>query len=712
MAGPGVSGAEAAGAGAMRPGAPWSARALRQWRSVLGAGLDDPRAALERALLDLILWAPIALGLGIGGYFALPFEPGVPLWAAAAAVALICGALWARGAGWLRFPAALIALIALGLLLASWRAHAVAAPVLPYRYYGPVEGRVVEIDRSGRDVLRLTLDRVVLARLAPEARPERVRVALYGAAAGAFEPGLRVMTTAHLSPPASPAAPGAWDFRRNAWFEQLGAVGYTRAPVVLVAPPDAGDWALAGHRLRMRLSAAMQAHIPGQAGAVAAALLTGDRSNISEATNATMRASNLYHIVSISGLHMSLLAGFVFAALRYGLAMLGPLALIWPIKKIAALVALAASTLYLWIAGAEVATERAWLMTSVMLIAVLIDRRAISLRTLALGALVVLLVWPESLTGPGFQMSFAATAALILVAGPWARLQGRLPVWLRPAVMLVVTSLVAGLATAPIAAANFGRMAHYGILANLLAVPMMGMVVMPAGVIAAVLAPLGLAAPALWAMGKGTEWVLAVSAWVAGLSGAQTVVVAPPAWVLPVLALGAIVAVLARGPVRLAGLAVLPVAALFWGQVERPALLIAPEGELVGLMTPAGRVLSKPSAAFVGDSWLEADGDGAVTQEAAQRSGFSGPKGARVAAWQGGQLVHLSGKGAVERLADHCTKGATVVLAARAPEGFVPACELWDQRRLRRTGAVAVGRDGTVTQAQAVTGARLWTGQR
>lgn len=676
-----------------------------------GQGLiQSAGAALVAARAGLFLWAPVALSLGIGTYFALSAEPSRGLWATTLVLALVAAAIWARGAEPLRFPAALLALAALGLMLAGARTQSVSAPVLPYRYYGPVEGRIVEVDRSGSDRLRLTLDQVVLERSAPEVTPARVRIALHGDQSHLHpEPGLRVMATAHLAPPSGPAAPGAYDFRRQAWFAGLGAVGYARAPVLTVEPPDADNLALAGHRARMRLSAEIQERIPGQPGAIAAALMTGDRSGISAATNGSMRASSLYHIISISGLHMGMLAGFVFAALRYGLAAVGSIALYWPTKKIAAVVALVAASIYLWLAGPQVATQRAYLMAAVMLLAVLADRRALSLRTVALAALLLLIWEPESLTEPGFQMSFGATVALILTYQPWARISQHVPVLLRPPAMLVISSLAAGLSTAPIAAAHFGRMSEYGLLANLLAVPVMGTFVMPAGVIAALLAPLGLAAPALWVMEQGCAWMIFVSDWVAGLDGAVIAVPKPPAFVLPLMAMGAVLAVLSRSIARPAGLiSVLGAAVLWWG-VPRPALLIAPEGELVGLMTPAGRVLSRDGAAFVGDSWLEADGDTALTPEAAARTGFVGPKGARRAEFEGRTVLHLTGKSAVDRLPEACKDGTLVVLAARAPEGAGQACDLWDLDRLRATGAVAFHTLERLETAADRAGLRLWT---
>ena len=684
------------------------------WLRAPFGGLADPLGALARARGDLFLWLPVLLALGIGGYFARLTEPGPAVYAGAAALVLIGAVLWSRGPEVVQLPAAAVAVVAAGLLLAGARAHQVAAPVLGFRYYGPVEGRIISIDRSGTDRIRLTLDQVVLERMVPARTPKTVRVALHGDQSHLLpEPGLRVMLTGHLAPPAGPAAPGAYDFRRQAWFSGLGAVGYARAPVMVLAPPDPDDWALAGHRARMRLSAAIQARIPGQPGAVAAALMTGDRSGIAEATNEAMRASNLYHIISISGLHMGMLAGFVFAALRYGLAATGNLALRWPVKKIAAAAALVAATVYLWLAGPNVATERAYVMAAVMLLAVLVDRRAISLRTVALAALILLVAEPESLTEPGFQMSFGATVALILIYGPWSAVEHRLPVLLKPVAMLLVTSLAAGLVTAPIAAAHFNRMPEYGLLANLLAVPVMGMLVMPAGVIAALLAPFGLAAPALWVMQQGTAWMILVAEQVAALEGAVLAVPAPPAAVLPLLAGGASVATLGRGVARSAGGLMLALAAALWVGAARPALLIAPEGELVGLMTPAGRALSKTGAGFVAESWLEADGDTARPETAAARAGFSGQRGGREAEFAGRRLLHLTGKAAAEKAPDACREGAVVVLAAAAPKP--PEDCLWvDQTILRQTGALAIDADATgalvITRAAEVAGTRLWSG--
>ncbi len=674
------------------------------------AGLRDAALAQRGHLLA---WVPVCLACGIGGYFAAPAEPGRAGYLALAVLAL-AALLLARRVGAALAPLAVgIVLVAMGAGLAGWRAHAVAEPVLGFRYYGPVEGRIVGIDRSASDALRLTLDRVRLDGMSPARTPARVRVSLHGDQRW-LEPetGLTVILTGHLGPPSGPAEPGGFDFRRAAWFAGIGAIGYTRTPVLpLAAPAEIGP-ALGVTRIRLGISGAVQAELPGETGAFAAAIMTGDRAGMSQETLAALRASNLAHLLAISGLHMGLLTGFVFALIRYGCALVPPLALRLDSKKPAAAVALVVAAVYLALSGGNVATERAFIMVAVFLVAVLLGRRALTLRGVAVAAVIVLALRPEALTGPGFQMSFAATVALIAVFGA---LQGQdrrwLPAWLRPVAAVVLSSLVAGLATAPIAAAHFNIFSHYGLAANLLSVPLMGALVMPAAVLAACLAPFGLAWIGLWMMDLGLRWILGVAHAVAGLEGAVGHVPVPHPAVLPVLALGLCWMILWQGRLRLAGL--LPVALAFglWTQSTRPALLVAESGALVGVMTPEGRALSKPRGdGFAAEIWLENDGAPVPQDVAHGRGGMVAQDKVTTVRIGEATLAQVAGKTALAAL-EGC--GGADILIATVPDDRARPCEVYDARRLRHTGALAghlvEGRLVLVT-AREVTGDRLWNG--
>ncbi|MFW8593193.1 ComEC/Rec2 family competence protein [Cribrihabitans neustonicus] len=670
----------------------------------LGPAIAD---MLQRQRGYLLPWVPVWLGAGIGLYFSLKFEPGAVEYAAAAAVFCCCTGLALRRRE-LAFLAWAPTLLAAGFCLGGARAHHIAAPVLDFRYYGPVEGRLVALDRSQTGALRMTLDQVRLADVPPRRTPARVRVSLM-AADRLPVPGSRVMTTAHLLPPQGPAEPGGFDFRRHAWFQELGSLGYTRVPVLLAEP--AGD-ALAVERLRHRIAKALQVRLPGEAGGFAAALMTGVRGGVPDPVLEALRHSNLAHLLAISGLHMGLLTGFVFAALRVALALVPPLALRLPGKKIAAVAALTAGSGYLMLSGGNVATERAFIMVAVMFAAVLLNRRAITLRAVAVAAVIVLLRRPESLLSPGFQMSFAATTALVAVFG-WLR-EAEIslgPRWLRPVAALVISSAVAGLATAPVSAAHFNTLPHYGLLANLLAVPVMGSVVIPSAVLAACLLPFGLEGAALAVMRWGLEWILAVARSVSGLEGALSAVAAPGPRVLPLLAAGLLFLALWQGRMRLAGL--LPAAAAFWlwQQAERPFLLIADTGGLVGVMGPEGRALSRAkSQGFTAGIWLENDGDFASQADAAGRwqAAGSGP-----AVWRGpaGQLVHAPGKRKLAA-AGHCGPG-DILVSTVTPESAFPqdGCLLLTPEDLIQTGSIAISAEGKLRTAREVSGARLWTAQ-
>ncbi len=357
-------------------------------------------------------------------------------------------------------------------------------------------------------------------------------------------------------------------------------------------------------------------------------------------------------------------------------------------RELAAAVSLGVASFYLMLSGANVATERAFVMVLVTLGAVLLDRRALTLRAVSLAALVLLLWQPEALLSPGFQMSFAATVALI--AG-FEAINARLPAGLsrlkREGLVLVASSLIGGLATAPYAAAHFNRFADYGFVANLLTVPVMGMVVMPAGAMAALLAPFGLAGLPLWIMGKGAEWILFVAQRVAAIEGAVTAIAAPPWFILPVLTMGLLWAVLWRGHGRVAGVVVAVSALIVWANTARPAMLVASDGKLVGVIGPEGRAMSKPKGGgFAARTWLENDGDLATQEQAAARQGFAvDPLGQRFAIGTHSGLI-LSPKADVPR--QNPCELADIIISASPVAG--QGCLVIDSTALAQSGAVAV----------------------
>jgi len=671
---------------------------------------------IENALMQqrghLFCWVPVCLGIGIGGYFSLQDEPHLLIFVATGLL-LTLVAVAARLVHTAIAPLLIgLVLIGCGAGLAKFRTETVAGPVIGFRYYGPIEGRIVNIDRSGSDAVRLTLDRVVLNRMSRDRTPHKVRVSLHGAGPqGGHRPGDVVMTTGHLSPPASPAEPYGFDFQRHAWFMEIGAVGYSRNPVVRIAAPVRIDWRLWVFQQRRALSDAVQREIEGEAGAFAAAIMAGDRSALSQATIANLRATNLAHLLAISGLHMGLLVGFIFAIVRSVFALAPPVALRLPSKKIAAVCALLVGGAYLALSGGNVATQRAYIMVAVMLVAVMLDRKALTLRAVAIAATIVLLLQPEALVGPGFQMSFAATTALILVFRNLRNIDmQRLPNWLKPPLSVVLSSAVAGIATAPFAAAHFNQIAHYGLLANVLSVPLMGLIVVPAAVLAICLSPFGLWGICLSIAAAGLKWILFVSNEVSQIEGGLGHVVAPAWYMLPVMALGLLFLALTQGRIRWLGVPITAMAFGLWGQTQRPEILVADSGSLMGIMGTDGRALSKAKGnSFVARIWLENDGTPVDQALAAKRRGFSRQERRVRGTLQGWDILLVTGKTALAAVRG--CDGADILITNQILDDPRP-CTTFDPKILRKTGALGItaGPNGDlfITPARYVAGSRPW----
>jgi len=523
--------------------------------------LDEER---ERRLF----WLPVAVGCGVVLYFSLQFEPGRLVVPSVIGViiavffAVVFAARQRRAGGQIiSIAAVLLVSAAVGFGAAQWRAHQRAAPVIAKPTgVSEISGRVETVDVR-RNGYRVVLGAPVIAKLAPQATPARVRLTIRGAGqVPEIAPGDLISLTGVLMPPPEAAMPGDFDFVRHAWFSRIGGVGYAVRRPVILARGDRSSLGLGIENLRLAISARVQAALEGSAGAVAAALMTGKRGAIPEEVMQNMRDAGLAHLLAISGLHIGLLAGLLFFAVRAGLALVEPLAITYPIKKWAAVAALCGAFGYLLLSGATVPTQRAFLMTGLVLLAVLLDRQAFSMALVAWAAGAVLLLAPESLLGPSFQMSFAAVIALIAVYeiirhrftrwrgdGSFAR---RLMIYL---LGVAITSLIAGLATAPFAAYHFGRLASYGLAANMIAVPVMALCIMPLAIAAFALMPFGLEGLALTPMGWGIDVVLGVAEIVAGWPGAVHLTPAFSGTALALFTFGALWAALWRTRWRLAG---------------------------------------------------------------------------------------------------------------------------------------------------------------
>lgn len=574
--------------------------------------------ALERARWPL--WLPVAMAVGIGLYFAMRHEPPLLIsWAAVLALFAIAWGFRTIGAVVWTFCALVLAFVALGFGLAglsTWRA---AEPTL-VRETGPVRvtGQVMVLEQRPRGV-RVTLQNLTISRLSPDQVPKAVRVTLAGSQPD-FKTGDWLLMRASLSPPSPPAAPGAFDFQRQSYFQSLGGVGFSfgRAEVIGHGPVrgfESLQFRL--DQLRHAIAGRVFSRLGGDEGAVAAALMTGQRGLVSTDAMDNFRASGLAHLLAISGLHVGLVAGIVFFAVRAILALVAPLALRYPVKKWAAGCALLGALLYALLAGWTVPTQRAFLMTGVMLAAVMLDRRALTMRTVAWAAMLILAFAPEALVGASFQLSFAAVTALVAVYEVlrdkgWfvARRTGVLAAVWRYGLGVALSSLVAGAATAAFAAFHFNRVADYGLAANIVAVPLTALWIMPWAVTAFALMPFGVEGLALDAMGVGVGGVLSVADGVASWPGAQSLVPAFPVWGLVLITLGGVWAAIWRKPWRFWGVGPMVAGVLTLGLTPTPDVLIDASATLAAVKTTDGgySVSTLTSKRFARNVWLRRAG--------------------------------------------------------------------------------------------------------
>ena len=689
----------------------------RSWTDPIGAWL---RAGWLREVEQrrLFPWLAVAFGFGILVFFT--GTRGEPLLAAplavAAGLAAITPFLAARPIALALVLGALAAF--LGFAAATLRVQRVASPILSRTMIAPLTGTIEGLDER-EEGARLIVRVESFGALEPSTRPTRVRVSYRQVTI--LKPGDRISATARLLPPPEAARPGGYDFARDAYFRGHGAVGSLVGRIAVQPPLDTAPW-------QMRLAAAVDAARNaltrritdangGQPGAVAAALVTGKRGLISPETNDILRAAGIYHVVSISGLHMVLAAGVVFWLVRAVLALVPFLALHWPIKKIAAACAMIGVTAYCVFSGWDIAAERALVMTLVMLGAILVDRPALSMRNLALAALIALAREPEGLLGPSFQMSFGAVAGLIACAplfdgsryrrdgaGRLARAVG----WLLAAIVgTLATTLVAQCATAPFATYHFQTVQPFGIVGNALTLPLVSLAVMPAAVLGILAYPFALDQPVWWVMGLAVRGMLTISSWIAGFGSATHVVPAYGAGALALLACALVMLTLPASSLRWLGLAPAMVGIGLAAHPVRHDLYIDREGAGAAIRDRSGRLtlLGRPPP-FVLEQWLKADGDGRRAADIAPSSDARCDRLGCTLALQNGRTIALTTD--KRALPEDCARATILITRREAPPGCAAAL-IVDRAYLKVHGATAIrlARDGPVVTTARQPGERV-----
>ena len=535
-----------------------------------------------------MLWAPVFFVMGIGGYFSLSTEPSLYVGVGACfALAVGLSIFWRYFL--IRMILFALLLSAGGFVTGTVRSMMLATPVLNEKLTPRmITGMVTDVRHYNTGKLHLVIENPIISwgYEGPPLHKIRIKVQKFDQLP---HPGDRVRIRAGLLPPPPPTMPGDFDYARQIWFQGIGAVGYgISKPEIIEKGPNASGLT---NRQRLVMAEDIRATIDGDAGGLAAALITGMRSGISFEVADNMRNSGLAHLLAISGLHMGLLCGAAFFFSRFLLSRSEYLTLRYPIKKWAALIAIGSGVVYVLLSGGSVPTVRAFIMASILFLGVLVDRKAISLRLVAIAAMVILLLSPEAVLSVSFQMSFAAVVALVAAYEKinlrWTQLSGRSRGWVKRTGFyigtMLFTTLVAEMAIAPFALFHFNKLVQYGLLANLLAMPVMASWVMPCVVAYLILAPFGLGQLALYPMSYGLEVIMYVAKTVSHAPGSYSLVPSMGMVPLVVIALGALWVAIWRTEWKKYGIPVVLMGIVMAFFTPQPDILVDNGGRLIGV---------------------------------------------------------------------------------------------------------------------------------
>ncbi|MBS0271443.1 MAG: ComEC family competence protein [Proteobacteria bacterium] len=556
-----------------------------------------------------LLWLPVLVGFGISLYFSLSFEP--PLWVGGLGIfAFIFSFIFVR-LRVLHLLAFSIGFIFLGFSASLFRTHLLNTVMLHYPLSPLVlEGRVQQVEL--KPTLKGTFyQRLILTDLkaeTPEKLPQKIRVSLKGKRERLW-PGQRIQIKAKLLPVSEPSTPNGFDFRRQAYFNGLGATGFSLSPPTILKSDF--HWRTYLEKRREEITAYFLEKLPYPKGAIAAALITGDKSSIPDSIREDFVNSGLAHILAISGLHLTIIAGFVFMVIRRGIALIPPLCLHYNSKKIAAVGTILVTFIYLILSGFGIPAQRAFIMITAVMGATLLNRTALSMRTVAFAALLILLIMPESLLGPSFQLSFAAVVGLVSGYETWKNPLahwivngGRLRKLIVYGLGVSFTSLLATLATLPFTIYLFHRFSVHAIEANLLAVPLTTCVIMPSALLTCLLTPLGLGEGPLWVFEKSISLLIQIASIVSTWPGAHLWVAHPPLFSFILVVFGGLWLCLWQQSWRKLGFIAIGAGFLVGFGGKLPDLLIDGRGKLVGLYD--GSVLyvsSQRKGKFTAETW-------------------------------------------------------------------------------------------------------------
>ena len=699
--------------------APLPQQARSYWKTRISALHEELERLLEYERAQLPPWLAVGFGGGIAAWFALG-RPGewVAFLCFAAALALIgftaVPGRSGRALGWFCLA------LTLGCAIVWARSVDVAAPRLERPVVAAFSARVEKVETLvARDTVRLTV--------APDdpKLPPRVRVSVEtDGVAATISSGAIVRLRARLAPPPPMALPGTYDFARDAWFRRIGAVGKALGPVEIVRPGRPGALEATRHSLAQHI----RQRLPGAESGIAVALVTGDQNSVSETDADAMRASGLTHLLSVSGLHIAAVVAFAMLLSLKLLALSERLALRFNLVLVSAGVAAAAGVAYTLLTGAQVPTVRSCVAALLVLLGIALGRDAISIRLVAVGALVVLLFRPESLAGASFQMSFAAVTAIVAIHSThWSRRlfqrrdEGPFIRAGRALAAIVLTGLAVEFALIPFALFHFHRAGLYGVAANVIAIPLTTFVIMPLEAGALLLDSLGIGQPLWWLTGSAIGLLLRLAHLVAAAPGAVAMMPSMPRWAFGLMVGGGLWLCLWSSRVRLWGLVPVALGAAAAVAAPTPDLLVTGDGRHLVVLDKSGTplLLRERAGDYMRDLFAEASGFDGEPDELAAAPFSRCSRDSCVAVIRTGDAewrllaTRTSTRIPWADITRSCAAADIAVSDRRLPRGCTPRWLKLDRSALARSGGVAIhlGTEPSIATVAERVGEHPWAEQ-
>ena len=554
------------------------------------------------------LWIPVALAIGVLTNFSYGNSH---LFIISFCISCLSIIFLCRKHDYSKAIIILVLAIATGYFSAVYRIETLKYPMLKNSLSKiSIKGTVEELGRTSNGNRILLRDLKIANQLNLELKNIRISTKFD---TDHLRVGDKIDVFVNLMPPPKPTIFGGFNYAEYAYFKQIGAIGYTVGRIKKTGSIDDSNFTLKVNSIRDTIANRIRTNMSKRSASISEGMLIGNIGAIDKSDYEAIRIAGLAHIISISGMHIVVVVGLIFFTVKFLLSRVSFIVINYNLKKIAAVFALFASFGYLLISGSPVSAQRAFVMSAIVLLGVIIDRRTNALRAIAIAATVIIIATPETLKSAGLQMSMAASIALIVTFEKFSKLEKGLNQQssvfkkiIRYIISITFSTLVAGLATAPFVIFHFNQFSTYSILANIAAIPLSDFFIMPVGIISILLMPFGLEHLTLAILEPGIVFLIEYSKFIALLPNANFYIPSFSDNGLALIAFGGIISALCKTQLKFFGIIMIIIGGSTCFFQPKTDVIIDGSGKVFGVVEGDAIYLSnRNKSRFAVRSWMD-----------------------------------------------------------------------------------------------------------